>query len=602
MKKSIIFTALSLMAAAPVFQSCGDELKPYPWIVDNGDDNNSGNVVLSMDIIERELRGAIPFMLNYSHEPTGTWAPHKYQYYRANTIDNYAGYWTTSKANFAFGPALPTLYTDNNGYLGGPKDNQIYQQAFNALTYAAKFVDEDGKPDPRPEWRAIALIAEAYQTHEIVDFYGVCPFNDWKNVKRTIPLNYESGPEVYKQLFADLDEAVRILKERQPSPEDLRRVEGTDQNKTCTNWEWTYWVKFANSIKLRMAMNMVDYKEGGTYGSGDYEKPFDAQKIAEEAVADGVLTDNDPRDVAYHSNQTWVSCLYFMTNTWNDLRLCASLENILKHFNCPLMNVWFDENSYAIKNSAGVTAPNGVYGVRIGLMMQDTGNADTGGYGPFATLSARCQYMKQPFFKRTEALMLMAEGALRGWSMGGATAQELYERAIRLSFREWSEDIPNPIYTVAEAEALADEYLAQDELPTVEYRDYYKRDNDIAGRVSIGVKWNENDSKELKLEKIITQKYIVNFPMSAEAWTTYRRTGYPRLFPPRYNNMADVDTELGIRRLTFERTSNNGAEIDQITELLGGSQTAGVRVFWDINSLSWCKDENGQVIPNNNLN
>ena len=198
--------------------------------------------------------------------------------------------------------------------------------------------------------------------------------------------------------------------------------------------------------------------------------------------------------------------------------------------------------------------------------------------------------------------MLMAEGALRGWDMGGATAQELYERAIRLSFREWSEDIPNPLYSPAEAEALADEYLAQDDLPVVDYRDYYKRDNDIAGRVSIGVKWNENDSKELKLEKIITQKYIVNFPMSAEAWTTYRRTGYPRLFPPRYNNMADVDTELGIRRMTFERTSNNGAEIDQITELLGGSQTAGVRVFWDINSLSWGKDENGQVIPNNNLN
>ncbi|MDE6101169.1 MAG: SusD/RagB family nutrient-binding outer membrane lipoprotein, partial [Paramuribaculum sp.] len=69
----------------------------------------------------------------------------------------------------------------------------------------------------------------------------------------------------------------------------------------------------------------------------------------------------------------------------------------------------------------------------------------------------------------------------------------------------------------------------------------------------------------------------------------------------RFNNMAEVDTELGIRRLTFERTSNNGTEIDQITELLGGSQTAGVPVFWDVNSRSWGRDENGQVIPNNNL-
>lgn len=601
MKKTIIFAALALMAAAPMLQSCGDELKPYPWIVDEGEDDGpkSGDTKpTSMDIIERELRGAIPFMLNYSHEPTGTWAPHKYQYYRANTIDNYAGYWTTTKANFAFGPALPTLYTDNNGYLGGPSDNQIFLQAKNALLYASNFVDSEGNPDFRPEWRAIALIIEAYQTHEIVDTYGAAPFNDWRTVKRTTPLNWESGVEVYRQLFADLDEAIRTLKERQPGQVDLQRVEGNDPYKTCTGWDWTMWVKFANSMKLRMAMNMVDYPADGTYGEGEFEKPFNSQKIAEEAVADGVLTDNDARDIAYYSGDTWTSCLYFISNTWNDLRLCASLENILKHFNCPLMNVWFDENSYVIKNSSGVRAPNGVYGVRIGLMMEDTGAGDKGGYGPFATLSARCQHMKQPFFKRTEALMLMAEGALRGWNMG-STAKDYYERAIRLSFKEWSTDITNPLYSPAEADALADAYLAQEDLPTVEYRDYYKRENDIAGRVSIGVKWNDADPNELKLEKIITQKYIVNFPMSAEAWTTYRRTGYPRLFPPKYNNMANVDSELGIRRCTFERTGNNGAEIDQITEILGGSQDAGTRVFWDVRSANWAKDANGQYIPNN---
>lgn len=602
MKKTIISAAFALLALSPVLQSCGDELKPYPWIVGGEDvvDKDPDAKPESMDILERELRGAIPFMLNYSHEPTGTWAPHKYQYYRANTVDNYAGYWTVTKANFAFGPALPTLYTDNNGYLGGPSDHQIFQQAKNAIMYAADFVDADGNEDFRPEWRAIALIIEAYSAHEIVDIYGVCPFNDWRVNKRTSPLNYESGVEVYKQIFADLDEAIATLKDRQPSAVDLQRVEGTDKQKTCTGWDWTYWVKFANSIKLRMAMNMVDYTEGGTYGEGANERPFNAKSIAETAVADGVLTDADSRDIAYYSYDTWTCCLYNICNSWNDLRLCASLENILKHFNCPLMNVWFDENAYVIQNAAGVRAPNGVYGVRIGLMMEDTGNGDSGGYGPFATLSGRCQYMKQPFFKRTEALMLMAEGALRGWNMG-STAKDFYERAIRLSFREWAEDLTSPLFDVDQASQLADEYLAQDELPTVEYRDYYKRENDIAGRVSIGVKWNDSDPNELKLEKIITQKYIVNFPMSAEAWTNYRRTGYPRLFPPKYNNMANVDTELGIRRCTFERTPNNGEEIDQITELLGGEQTAGTRVFWDVNSLSWGKDAKGFIIPDNHL-
>jgi hypothetical protein len=196
--------------------------------------------------------------------------------------------------------------------------------------------------------------------------------------------------------------------------------------------------------------------------------------------------------------------------------------------------------------------------------------------------------MNEPFFKRTEATFLRAEGALRGWNMGG-TAQELYEAGIRLSMNEYGID-------GAEIEA----YLAQDELPAVEYRDYYKRENDIMGRVKVGVKWNEADDKEVKLEKIISQKYIANFPMGAEAWTTFRRTGYPRLFPVKVNNMMNVDTEMQIRRESFVQNPNNGAEIAQITELLGGTQDCGTRVFWDVLSATWAKDAaTGQYIPKN---
>ncbi len=602
MKKVIISTCLAAMCGGALLSlsSCADELKPYPWIVDDPNAGTSENLGADdMDVLERQMRTGIPYILNYSHEPYGSWAPHNYQYNRANSIDNYAGYWTTTKANFAFGPAMATLYTDDNGYLGGPNDSGTFMYCKDALfswnTAKYKVIDKETGEEkevlqPRPEWRAIALICEAYAAHEIVDFYGVCPFNDWRTQNRNIPQKYESGPDVYKQIFADLDEAVAILKKAQPGPGDLMRVEGSDVNKTMTNWNWRYWVKFANSIKLRMAMNMVDYKDADPVYGPD-SKPFDSKTIAEEAVADeiGVLMPTDDRDIAYESNGTWSCVYFFMGNSWNDIRLNASLENILKHFNSPLLAEWFDENSYQIKNSAGVVAPNGIYGIRSGIMMEDVGQPSAGGYGPFAQLSERHKYMKQPFFKRTEATFLRAEGALRGWNMGGTPA-ELYEAGIRLSLSEWDIDA-----------ADIDKYLAQEDCDVVDYRDYYNRNNDIAGRVSIGVKWNDADTKELMLEKIITQKWIANFPMGAEAWTTYRRTGYPRLFPVKINNMKNVDTEMQIRRMSYTRTPNNGAEIDQITELLGGTQDCGTRVFWDINSATWAKDENGQVIPNNNL-
>ena len=60
------------------------------------------------------------------------------------------------------------------------------------------------------------------------------------------------------------------------------------------------------------------------------------------------------------------------------------------------------------------------------------------------------------------------------------------------------------------------------------YKDYYQpefSETDQTRGVQVGVKWDEGDSDEVKLEKIVTQKYIANFPQSAEAWTTFRRTG-----------------------------------------------------------------------------
>ncbi len=596
MKKSIIYScAIALSSAAMLsLSSCGDELKPYPWIVEDESMNEQSKGAEDMDVLEKEMMIGIPFMLNYSHEPDGSWAPHNYQYNRANSVDNYAGYWTTTKANFAFGPALPTLYTDDNGYLGGPHDTSTFQYCKDAIYYwdKAQYTIKGKKVlQPRPEWRAIALICEAYVAHEIVDMYGTMAFNDARSQNRAIRQTYESGPSVYKQVLADLDEAIAKLKAAQPGQGDLQRVEGVQLQKTMTGWDWRYWVKFANSIKLRMAMNIVDYNDPDPV-YGPENKSFTAKAIAEEAVNDeiGVLLPSDSRDIAYESNGTWTNVWYFMGQSWNDIRMNASLENILKHFNSPLLETWFAPNSYPIKNAVGVTAPAGIYGVRIGLMMEDTGTPDKGGYGPFGQLNSQQQYMKQPFFKRTEATFLRAEGALRGWNMGGPTAEELYEAGIRLSLSEWGIE-----------ESKIEAYLAQDELPAVEYRDYYNRNNDIMGRVTCGVKWNPADSKELMLEKIITQKWIANFPMGAEAWTTYRRTGYPRLFPPVYNNMANVDTELQIRRLSHTRTVNNGPEIDQITELLGGTQDCGTRVFWDVNSATWGKDANGQIIPNNNL-
>ncbi len=556
---SIGFLILESVLSIGLFTACGDQFQEeYPWMIGRQEDmdntNEEGAGATDITVLEKELRGAIPYMISYTKG--GSWQPHAYQYQRSNSIDNYAGYWTTTKSTFAFGGPLATLYTFPNDYLGGPMDNSIFTQSYNAIHHA----EELGKP----EWRAIALIIQAYQGHEIVDFYGAAPFSDWRNLQRNPPLTYEKGEDIYTQIFNDLDEAIRILKTRQPSRDEIAKIEDLTIQ-TLSNGEWRMWVKFANSIKMRMAMNIVKYDEGT------------AKMKFEQAVTDdvGVLNETDARDIAYYQEQN-ACALWTLGNSWHDIRLGATLENILKRYNHPLLTRWFDTNSYPIKEkTSGIQAPFSVYGVRAGINMRNnnTTGKDKGGYGPFSTLSGDFKYMHQSFFKRTESLFLMAEGALRGWNTLGRTAKDLYEAGIRLCFQE------NGITD----EEVINQYMEQTEARDIDYVDPYNNENNIAGRVKVGVKWDETDTNEEKLEKIITQKYIANFPMSAEAWTTFRRTGYPRIFPVDVNNMKDqgVDTELQLRRIPIEETTNNTLEIASLVQALGQPNTGASRVFWD---------------------
>ena len=109
---------------------------------------------------------------------------------------------------------------------------------------------------------------------------------------------------------------------------------------------------------------------------------------------------------------------------------------------------------------------------------------------------------------------------------------------------------------------------------------------------NVGTKWNESGSNEEKLQQIIIQKWIANFPLSTEAWAEYRRTGYPKLFPNYINNSdGTIDTNEQIRRLIYSNNevNTNNAELQNGIQLLNQENTSdkftgdigGTRVWWD---------------------
>ena len=165
----------------------------------------------------------------------------------------------------------------------------------------------------------------------------------------------------------------------------------------------------------------------------------------------------------------------------------------------------------------------------------------------------------------------------------GGTAQFFYERGIRNAYLE------DPI--MAEASpyvAMVDEYM-QLEKP-VEYvsSDPMGDGPDWPSVTTIGVKWNEADDNETKLEKIITQKYIALFPLSTEAWAEMRRTGYPKMFPVMNPDDGDGSLEYGdiIRRIPWVPTDPVAMGMVEATGVpaLGGPDEQATRLWWDVDA------------------
>jgi hypothetical protein len=111
--------------------------------------------------------------------------------------------------------------------------------------------------------------------------------------------------------------------------------------------------------------------------------------------------------------------------------------------------------------------------------------------------------------------------------------------------------------------------------------------NDFTASSTVTVAWNDADPLELKLEKIITQKWINNFTNTLESWCDFRRTGYPKI-PHVGRNASSPDwgvipDDEWIKRMPFvnaERTGNPAA-VAKATTMLGGPDLISTRLWWD---------------------
>ncbi len=110
----------------------------------------------------------------------------------------------------------------------------------------------------------------------------------------------------------------------------------------------------------------------------------------------------------------------------------------------------------------------------------------------------------------------------------------------------------------------------------------YSTKNDDEYTHGGNVKWNDANDFETKLKQIITQKWIAIYPNGTEAWTEFRRTGYPLLTPVVQSNLDLIKSGEFIKKFRYiddERNLNKYSKETSLNQGKGDGQN--IRVWWD---------------------
>lgn len=504
--------------------------------------------------------------------------PHAYQF-QYTLADVYAQYAVVPHQDFAFASPLLSSYNVSESWNNGASGqySSVRASLVPILNHAAV--------DTIPEIKAIALLLFNYASIETADLYGPMAYNDFKINKLDPPFEYNDLKTIYTEAEANINTIVACLRHFASKPAwyqtkiqnilNSYAVITQDQKNGISNLET--WIRFANSLKLRMALHIVKVE------------PQLAQKWAEEAVAGGVIDDLKYEVALFPTVYGGSHPLVEISNSWGDTRASASFVSLLYSLDHPYRRALFENNSGDLSDGTSVTLPReaAVIGIRSGV---HTGKGQAYASNQFIGFSRLRADMIQNaplyLFKMAEVDFLRAEGALRGWSMGN-TPEFFYNRGVENSL------LFEPGTDVAEAlrKVIISVYREKTQPNSYTYNDPTGSSPSIESTTKIGVKWDDNDEREVKLEKIITQKYLALYPNSFEAWGEMRRTGYPKLFP--VLNVEDGDGSLKtgdlVRRMLFP--NNDDASLKDIKDTglkaLGGEDKQGTRLWWDIDKANF---------------
>lgn len=423
-----------------------------------------------------------------------------------------------------------TTYPDESRYdmvtRGIPANHQnaLYRTVLADFKDAARIISDlviiPGTTIPQEQkdnQLGVIEILSVYTWSNLVETFGDIPYSKALDYKNPTPA-YDDGLTVYKDLIARLDAALAKM-----NPSFASMSSGYDNIYGGTAAGTAKWIKFGNSLKLRMGIMLSDLD------------PAYAKSIIESA-APKVFAQGDKASLAYLSASPNQNPYYtdLVVSGRSDFVITSNLIEAMQPTTPagPILNVTVTDPRLKFYAST-------IEGIYKGGRQGNPNSYDAFSHVNPGLLSSSREVVLIDY---CETEFLLAEAVERGYAVSGS-AELHYNNAVNASIQYWGG-------TPAEAAA----YLAQ---PAVAY-------TTATGNFR---------------QKIGTQAWLAYFMRGMTAWTSYRRLDFPVLTAPAQHVEGIDRVPVRYTFAVSEQTLNNENYTAAAAKI--GGDTPLTKLFWD---------------------
>lgn len=393
---------------------------------------------------------------------------------------------------------------------------------------------------------------------KVSDLYGAIPFSE---AGRGLDLNnpiirpkFDSQEAIYEEILAELTRIDSLYALQDPEQLTFQNPEDVIDLYYFNNWE--NWRRLCNSLRLRLAMRLSEVRPG--YAEQQVRAVLDAdlpliETPEQHAVWDKNLSAYENRGLndAHRFDEAQGIKSRASQRMWSQLASNTDDAGIFD----PRARIFFSKNGF------GQWAP-----IPSSPLLQEQENIqpdpllDPDFPALYSILNPDFLGSRQTperHFLSSEVAFLIAEAALRGWT--NEDAEQWYYEGIRRSVNWYVSTWNTQVFGSEQIPTLSEEEL----------QDIF--DQPINA-------WDPDRGLEL----IITQKWIDFMLDPLEAYSDWRRTGYPELEPLQ---TASGATMLLPQRYVYplsESIDNASNYQAAVAELPGGDQPSS-EVWWSRN-------------------